>query len=116
MTAINFAEAQRLVVDLAGACQCSTGCAGGPRQQCKLEIARRHMAGTPTWTPATTPPAPGRYLVAIAGACYEARYMPDADSALLLLDGWLLADTTEHRRMMRTGASVTHWAELPNVA
>lgn len=115
MNTINFAQAQKLVLDLAGACQCSAGCGGGPRQQCKLEIVRRYMATALTWTPAATPPVPGRYLVAITDTCYEARYMPDGDSALLL-DGWLLADTTEHRRMMHTGASVTHWAEFPNVA
>lgn len=66
-----------------------------------------------TWHPVTDTPPHGWHLVAIGGEVHEAWYFFDDTASPLLIRGWRLADDATHRRMLRTGATITAWAGMP---
>lgn len=71
------------------------------------------MTTTVTWHPVTDTPPHGWHLVAIGGEVHEAWYFFDDTASPLLIRGWRLADDATHRKMLRTGVTVTAWAEMP---
>ena len=66
-----------------------------------------------TWHPVTDIPPIWRCLVSIGGEVYEAFYYPQHCGDALYIDGWLLTDFATQRKMLRAGATVTAWAEMP---
>lgn len=66
-----------------------------------------------TWHPVTDTPPIWRCLVSIGGEVHEAFYYPQHSGDALYIDGWLLTDFATQRKMLRAGATVTAWAEMP---